>query len=96
VEGKKVGMVALEYGHPIKTKKHNIDTEEAPKMVIIVDYWDKDIFTHVIYVLKKYKELFPWIFSNMNGIIGSLGDMKINLKIVSKTISRRPYRLNPK
>jgi hypothetical protein len=32
----------------------------------------------------------------MKGIIGSLGAMKIQLKIDAKPIKRRPYHLNPK
>jgi hypothetical protein len=30
------------YNDPINTKKNNIGTEEAPKMAIIGDYWDKE------------------------------------------------------
>jgi len=45
VEGKVVETVALEYGHLIKIKKHNIHTGEAPKMAIIGDYWDKETVT---------------------------------------------------
>jgi hypothetical protein len=33
------------YGFLIKIKKHNIGTEEAPKLAIIGDYWDKDTVT---------------------------------------------------
>jgi hypothetical protein len=45
LNGKTVEMVALDYNGPIKTKKHNIGTEEAPKMAIIEDYWDKETVT---------------------------------------------------
>ena len=45
LEGKATEIVALDYGCMIKTKKHNISTEEAPKMAIIGDYWDKYTIT---------------------------------------------------
>jgi hypothetical protein len=44
-------------------KKHNIGTEEAPKMVVIGDYWDQEIVTQVVDLLKEYKDLFPGVFS---------------------------------
>jgi hypothetical protein len=47
--------------------------EEAPKMVIIRDYWDKETVTQVIDLLKEYEDLFPQSFSEMKGIAGSLG-----------------------
>ena len=43
-----------DYNGPIKTKRHNIGTEEAPKMAIIDDYWDKEIVTQVVNLLKEY------------------------------------------
>jgi hypothetical protein len=59
VEGKASDMVATDYGHLIKTKKHNIGTEEAPKMAIIEDYWDKETVTQVVDLLKEYEDIFP-------------------------------------
>jgi hypothetical protein len=38
VQGKASSSIAPYYGLPLKTKKHNIGTKEAPKMVIIGDY----------------------------------------------------------
>jgi len=54
MEGKVEEMVASYYGHPIKTKKHNINIDEAPKIVIIDEYWDKEIVTQVVNLLKEY------------------------------------------
>jgi hypothetical protein len=39
---------------------------------------------------------FLGIFSEMKGIAGSLGAMKIQLKLDAKLVKRRPYHLNPK
>jgi hypothetical protein len=36
-------------------KKHNIFSEEAPKMNIIVDYLDKKIINQVVELLKEYE-----------------------------------------
>jgi hypothetical protein len=38
LEGRVVETTMLDYTSPIKTKKHNIVTKEAPKMAIIGDY----------------------------------------------------------
>jgi hypothetical protein len=35
-------------------------------------------------------------FSEMKGIVGELGEMKIPLKPYAKLVRQRPYRLNPK
>jgi hypothetical protein len=45
-------MDALDYNGLIRTKKHNIVTKETPKMAIIGEYWDKDMVTHVVDLLK--------------------------------------------
>jgi hypothetical protein len=45
VKGKVKFMIVLDYGCLIKTKKHNIVIEGAPKMAIIGGYWDKDTVT---------------------------------------------------
>jgi hypothetical protein len=89
-------MATLDYNVLIKTKKHNIGTEEAPKMAIIGEYWDKKTITQVIDLLKEHEDLFPWSFYEMKGIVGSLGAMKIQLKLDAKLVKRRPYQLNSK
>jgi len=40
--------------------------------------------------------LFPTKFSEMKGIIGDLGVMKIPLRPDAKPCKQRPYRMNPK
>jgi hypothetical protein len=95
LKGKAVEMVAPYYNGLKKTKKHIIDTKEAPKMAIIGDYWDNEMVTQVVYLLKEYEDLFPQRFSKMKGISRSLGAMKIQLQPNSKPVKRRPYWLNP-
>jgi len=65
-------------------------------MAIIGDYWDQETITQVVYLLKEYEDMFPRSFQDMNGIAGSLGEMKIELKEGAKPVRKRPYRLNPK
>jgi len=89
-------MVSPNYSGLIKTKKHNIIIEEAPKMAIIGDYWDKETITQVVELLKEYEEFLPWRFSKIKGIARSLGAMNFKLKPNAKLVKRRPYRLNPK
>eukprot|EP00253_Pinus_taeda_P034434 PITA_34434 len=50
----------------------------------------------VVELLREYQDIFPTKFSNLKGIIGDLGVMKINLKPNVKPIKQRPYHLNPK
>jgi hypothetical protein len=84
-------MATPDYNGLIKTKKCNIDTKEVPKMDIIGDYWDKEMVTYVVDILKEYDDLLPWRFSKMKGIAESLGATKIQLKPNAKMVKRRPY-----
>jgi hypothetical protein len=77
LNGKATEMDAPDYNGSIKNKKHNIGIEEAPNVVIIRDYWDKETITQVVDLLKEYEDLFPRRFSKMKHIVGSLGAMKI-------------------
>ena len=45
--------------------------------------------------MHEYMDLFPTIFTNMKGIAGELGEMKIPLKLDAKRVRHRPYILNP-
>jgi hypothetical protein len=56
LKGNAVDMATPDCNCPIKTKKHNIDTKEAPKMDIIGDYWDKEMVTQVVDLLKEYED----------------------------------------
>jgi hypothetical protein len=65
-------------------------------MVDIGYYWDKVMITQVVYLLKEYEDLLPWIFYEMKGIIGLLGAINVQLKPNNKPVKRRLYRLNPR
>jgi hypothetical protein len=45
-------------------------------------------------LLCEYQDLFPTTFSEMKGIAGELGEMKIPLKPDAKPVRQIPYRLN--
>jgi hypothetical protein len=47
-------------------------------------------------LLREYEDLFPKTFSELKGIKGAMGEMKIELKPDSKPVKHRPYHLNPK
>jgi hypothetical protein len=47
-------------------------------------------------LLREYQDLFPTKFTDLKGIIGDLGVMKITLKPDAKPVKQRPYRLNLK
>jgi hypothetical protein len=80
---------------PIKVKKFNIGMNENPKMESIGDYWDEKTLERITKLLRKYSDLFPTTFTEMKGIAGELGEMKIPLKPEARPVRQRPYRLNP-
>lgn len=65
---------------PLKTKQVNIRIEAKPKFEKIRDYWDDATVDKVAKLLRKYQDLFPTNFSDLKGIVGNLGVMKITLK----------------
>jgi hypothetical protein len=71
---------------PIKVKKVNIGTTNKPKMASIGDYWDEEIVERITELLRKYSDLFPTTFTEMKGIVGELGEMKIPLKPEARSV----------
>jgi hypothetical protein len=61
--------------------KFNIGIVENPKMGNIGDYWDEKTIESIIELLSKYIDLFPTTFTEMKGIAGDLGEMKILLAL---------------
>ena len=47
-------------------------------------------------MLHDYQDLFPTKFTEMKGIVGDLGVMRIPLKEDVKPVKQCPYRLNPR
>jgi hypothetical protein len=52
--------------------------------------------TKIQALLQEYEDLFPTIFSELKGIKGDLGEMKIELNPDSRPFKHRPYHLNPR
>jgi hypothetical protein len=52
--------------------------------------------TEIQALLWEYEDLFPTKFSELKGIKGDLGEMKIELNPDSRPIKHRPYHLNPR
>lgn len=79
----------------LKTKKINIGTEADPKFASIGDYWDEEIVGNIVDLLRDNQDLFPTKFTEMKGILGDFGVMRIPLKEGAKPVKQCPYRLNP-
>jgi hypothetical protein len=94
VEGWEVELLFI--GQSIKTKKFNIGTEETPKIANVIDYWDAATIDKITELLHEYQDLFPTKFTDMKGIKGPMGEMRITLKPDVKPVKKIPYRLNPK
>ena len=54
--------------------------EEQPNLAKIGDYWDDDTVGKIVELLTEYQDMFPTNFSELKGILGDLGVMKITLK----------------
>lgn len=50
----------------------------------------------VVEFLHEYQDFFPTKFTDLKGIIGDLGVMRIMLNPEAKLVKKRPYHLNPK
>ena len=61
----------------------------------IGDYWDDETMENIIDLLHEFQDLFSTKLSEMKGILGDLGEMKIPLKSDVKPLKQRLYRLNP-
>jgi hypothetical protein len=83
-------------GKPIKIKKVNIGTEQTLNLANVGDYWDAAIIDKITELLHEYQDLFPTKFSDMKGIKGPMGEMKIHLKPDARPVKKTLYRLNPK
>jgi hypothetical protein len=49
-------------------------------MASIGDYWDEKTVESITELLREYSDLFPTTFTEMKGIAGELGEMKIPLR----------------
>ena len=65
---------------PLRTQTINIGSEENPKYATIGDYWDEVMMSKVTQLLHEYQDLFSMKFSEMKGILGDIGVIKIPLK----------------
>ena len=81
---------------PIKIKKINIGTDTKPKFASIGDYGNDVIVGQIANLLHAYQNLFPTKLTEMKGIVGDLGVMRIPLKEDARPVKQRPYRLNPR
>jgi hypothetical protein len=79
VEGPGVELPFI--GQPIKIKKVNIGIEHTPKLANVGDYWDAATIDNITELLHEYQDLFPTKFTNMKGIKGPMGEMRIPLKL---------------
>jgi hypothetical protein len=94
VEG--LGVELPFIGKLINIKKVNIETKETPNIANVRDYWHASTMDKIIELLHEYQDFFPTKFTDMKGIKGTMGEMRIPLKPEVKPVKKIPYRLNPK
>jgi hypothetical protein len=73
----------------IKVKKFNIGIAENPKMASIGDYQDEHTVESITGLLHEYSDMFPTAFTEMKGIAGELGEMKIPLRSEARLIRKK-------
>ena len=77
VEGS--GILSDQLLKPLKIKKVNIGSPKNPKFTNIGDYWDEATVAKITDFQHGYQDIFPTNFSEIKGIVGDLGEMKIPL-----------------
>ena len=80
---------------PLKIKKFNIGSTENPKFTNIGDYWDEEIVGKITDLFYEFQDTLS-VFSEMKGIVGNIGEMKIPSNPNTKPVKHQPYRLNPR
>jgi hypothetical protein len=84
------------YNNPLKLWKVNIGSVENPNIDSIGDYWDEKSMNEVHNLLREYEDLFLKKLSELKGLKGAMGEMKLELKPNSRPMKHRPYHLNPR
>ena len=87
-------MLTYKIHQPLKIRKVNIGIEEEQKFANIGDYWDEETMVNITDLLHEFQDFFLTKFSEMKGILGDLGEMKIPLKPDAELVKQRSYRLN--
>ena len=79
----------------LNIRKVNIQMEESPKFACVGDYWDEETIAKIMDLLHEVQDLFPTKVSEMKGILGDLGEMKILLNPDTEPLRQRSCHLNP-
>ena len=66
-------------------RAENIGLKENPKFSNVGDYWDEETMAKITDLLHEFQDLFLTWFSEMKGILGDLGEMKILVETRCKT-----------
>jgi hypothetical protein len=77
VEGPEDGIKTLQTTSKDKEGQHW--NRGKLKLVQIGDYWDDETIEKIVELLHEYQDLFLSNFSEMKGIVGELGEMRIQL-----------------
>ena len=65
---------------PLRIRKVNIGSAKNPKFANARDYWGEETMAKITDLLHEFQDLFSTQFSEMKGILGDLGEIKIMLK----------------
>ena len=80
---------------PLRIQKINIGSAHNQKFANVRDYRDVETMAKIMNLLHEFEDPFSMRFSEMKGILGDVGEIKIMLKPNAKPVQQIPYRLNP-
>ena len=73
----------------------NLGTEEEPKNVRVSAKLDKGFREKLELLLKSFKDVFAWDYTDLLGIDPKFYQRKINLKKDAVPVRQKQYRMNP-
>ena len=82
VEGSSIS--SDQFLQPLKIKEVHIGSPKNPKFTNVRYYWDDEALAKITDLLHEYHNIFLTNFSEMRGIVGDLGEMKIPLRLDAK------------
>ena len=62
----------------LEQRKHKLEN--------VGDYWDDATISKITELLHEYHDLFPTKFTDVKGIKGPMGEMKIHLKVDARYV----------
>ena len=77
----------------VKTREFDISNDDRPKMEKIGDYWSEAQTIEIVNLLKEFQDLFSRDYTDLEGLVHEMGEMKIDTKPDVRPMKKPPYKL---